>query len=225
MRRSKPPEQLDFMSVSLAHLKLTVRDVFHAQTGDENNSYICKFYNTAEDRPILFRNCRLSGICVEHMSDSAYVLDDGTGMIQVTIPPDCPASPPNIGDYVEVLGRIQGNIGRYISLLCSNVRNDPMEEVRHLLEQAAIHRDMLRFEKSSQERYLSSDPAATTGFERLSDVVLDILSKCDSGTGITHDQISAVCEGDSDVTQRLIQHLNSQGYVWSSDDGKTFFPL
>jgi hypothetical protein len=98
-----------------------------------------------------------------------------------------------------------------------------MEEVRHLLEQAAIHRDMLRFRKTFRETFLSSQSSAATGFDRLADTVIDLLSKADPSQGITLDQILGICEGDRDVAQRLISSLQNDGIVWQ--DGDSYFPL
>jgi hypothetical protein len=211
------------MAVSLAHLKLTVRDVFYSQVADESAAYICHFYSTGDNRPILFKNCRLAGLVVDVPADEAFTLDDGTGAIIVNIPTHVSLSHPSIGDYVEVLGQIIGNTTRSITLLCYNLRNDPMEEVRHLLEQAAIHRDMLRFRKALREPFLSSQSSAATGFDRLSDAVLELLAAADPAEGVSLDQILAICDGDRDIAQRLISSLQNDGIVWQNGD--SYFAL
>jgi hypothetical protein len=98
-----------------------------------------------------------------------------------------------------------------------------MEEVRHLLEQAAIHRDLLKFKQSKEDRFLSSDPSIPSGFDRLTDVVADLLGKCDPSTGITFAQVQEVCEGDADIAHSVLAWLQKNGIGWSQGD--TFFPL
>jgi hypothetical protein len=211
------------MTISLAHLKMTIRDVFQASTADENHSYICTLYNSTDETPLLFKNCRLQGLIVDHTEDSSFILDDGTGLIQIVDSEHRQLERPPIGVYVEVLGQIQGNIGRTISLLCFSVRNNPMEEVRQLLEQAAIHRDILKFRQSMHDRFLSSDPSMPNGFDRLTNVVADLLTNCDPEKGVPFAQIQAVCEDDMDITNRVIYSLQKSGVGWSQDE--VLFPL
>jgi hypothetical protein len=98
-----------------------------------------------------------------------------------------------------------------------------MEEVRHLLEQAAIHRDMLKFKQASQERFLSSDPSVASGFDRLADAVTEMLGNSDPATGVSFAQVQAVCDNDADVAQRVVVWLQKNGVIWSKGD--MFFPL
>jgi hypothetical protein len=212
------------MSVCLAHLKLTVRDLYHAEVGDEDNIYICRFYNTSDRIPTLFRNCRISGVVTGLTSENSYYLDDGTGVIEIHVPETSRARIPAVGDYVEVLGRLDGNICRSITLLCSNIKTDPMEEVKFLLEQAAIHRDMLRYKHATQDtRFLSSEASQESPFEHLNEIVSRMFERCGKGEGISFDQVKSVCGDDEDVAQRVINALQNDGIAFQQGD--VFFPL
>jgi hypothetical protein len=102
------------------------------------------------------------------------------------------------------------------------VRSDPLEDVRHLLEQAAIHPDPFRFKLAAQDRFPGSDPATPSGFDRLTDPA-GALAKCDTAAGLTFGQVLVACEDDPELARRAMAWLQKNGVGWSQ--GETLFPL
>ena len=209
--------------MSQAHLKLTILDIYRAEMALDGSAYICKFYNTGEDRPIVFHNCRVSGVVTAALNTTTFALDDGTGVIPVVAPADHKEALPQVGTYVEVLGSITGNISRSITLLCARERQDPMEEVKRLMEQAAIHRDSLRFRKEVSERFLSSETDESGQFEKFIEAVNDRFMKSDPDKGLSLEEIRATCGGDGEIAEKVIHELQNNGVTYR--EGDTFFLL
>lgn len=208
------------MTISISYLKLTISDIFSAATSVQDEAYFSlKNLNDEENRPIIFINARFSGLVIES-NDDFFLVDDGTGVICVENTHEDDFSNPKIGDYVEVLGKIQGNIKRSIKLRCFTTKNDPMEEVKYLLEQAAIHRNNALWHNTMQERFLSSDTLVTTGFDRLSEQVTDLIMN--NQNGVSYNEIKQIC-GNDEITKRIISVLENTGIIYSSKD--LYYPL
>ncbi|KAH0785679.1 OB-fold nucleic acid binding domain containing protein [Histomonas meleagridis] len=210
------------MTITNSHLKLTIRDIFSASTAERDEAYFCKQnLNDENNRPIIFINARISGLVIKN-NETSFLIDDGTGVICVEVPTDSLLSIPKVGDYIEVLGKISGDVERMIILKCYSTKNDPMEEVKHLLEQAAIHRNNIQFRNESQERFLSSDASISTGFDKISDQVTNLILSCDQPQGVSYEQIKQIC-GTDEIAKRVISLLENTGIMYSSKG--SYYPL
>ena len=208
------------MMISRAHLKLTVLDIFRATMAQDGAAYISKFYVNNENQHIAFKNCRIQGLVVALLSETTFALDDGTGLIPVSVPQE--TALPTVGQYVEVLGALAGNISRSVNALCVREKTDPMEEVRRLLEQAAIHRDNLRFRQRITERFLSSDTSMGNPFEKLADTISEMIAAADPDKGVSIKEIEKVC-GDKEIAVKVVHDLQNQGIIYQQGDA--FFSL
>lgn len=205
------------MTITTSYLKLTVSDIFSAAAAVQDEAYFSlESVCDDEDRPLAFANVRFSGLVIQ-AHGSAFHVDDGTGVIRVDSGSD---GAPAVGDYVEVLGRLQGNVNRSVSAMCCVVKNDPMEEVKYLLEQAAIHRSRVLWKNANQERFLSSDTSVTTGFDRLSDQVTELITG--RPDGVRYEEVKEIC-GNDEITKRIISVLENTGIIYSSKD--LYYPL
>lgn len=208
------------LMISQAHLKLTVLDIFRATTASDGDAYISKFHVNSDNEPILFKNCRVSGLVTEIINDTTFTLDDGTGLIPVTISDG--SHLPALGQFVEVLGAVKGNISKSIAVLSVREQSDPMEEVRRLLEQAAIHRDNLKFRQSASESFLSSDQSNISQFEKLAEAVNELISQADPDKGVSLEEIIRLC-GDEEVARKVVLDLQNQAMIYQNGDN--FFGL
>ena len=206
--------------ISRAHLKLTVLDIFRATMASDGAAYISKFAVSADNQPVLFKNCRVSGLVTSILNDTTFALDDGTGLIPVVAKEA--GQVPAVGCYVEVLGTIAGNISKSIELLSVRERTDPMEEVRRMLEQAAIHRDNLKFRQSVSETFLSSDHSGVSQFEKLAEAVNEMISAADPDKGVSIEEIVKVC-GDEEIAKKVVHDLQNQALIYQN--GSNFFGL
>lgn len=205
-----------------AHIKVTVLDLFRA-TATPDREYISKYKSGEHDREIIFKKCRVSGLVIS-VSEKRFDIDDGSGIIAVDIPDDFDMELPSVGDYIEVLGELTGSINRSITLFCSNIKTDPMEEVRKLLEQAAIHQNYLKYKATTMEAFLSSETntAGTESFEKLNEIVTDLLMDAEAD-GLSFADIQRICGGDDEVTKRVVQELQTTGVIYTTGD--RFYPL
>lgn len=205
------------MSVSRAHLKLCVKDLYAADEVQANEAYMTAIITDEDQRPAVFKNVRISGIVIESAQDHFYI-DDGTGIIQVTIPEGCQFPAPSLSCYIEVLGKLNGTNQRTISLFCYNDRSDPMEEVRHMLEIAAFHRNYFRYRQSLDDNYLSSDAPVNNAFDMLTKRVLQMITDADPSEGVSMTEIQEICDSDESVAQRVVQNLQNNCYIYESNN-------
>ena len=211
------------MSVSRVHLKLCIRDVFSSECSDDGQTFFCSLFNEPGERPKIYKNVRLRGL-VTQKNDVSFALDDGTGSICVVLPKDNLSESPNIGDYVEVFGQLSGKIERMVSALCWQVKIDPNEEIRHLLEQAAIHRDYLQFRKLSQQTFLSSEATANNEqYEQYTQKIQSLLSKCDPDKGVAYDDINNECENNEELAKNVINYMINNYLIYEVNN--YYFPM
>lgn len=207
---------------SKAHLKLTIRDIYNCSVSDDGLSFFCTLFSDKSKESTLFQNVRIHGLVMQK-NNSSFVVDDGTGVIIVKIPRDSYIEIPNVSDYVEVLGKLQieERSQRVISALSCSKRNEPMEEVFHLLEQAAIHQSYSKYRQLTQQSFLSSE---TNTPNVQDDYTIKVLALFRNHTeGLKIEDIQKVCDNDINIAKQVIESLLNNMDIYQKND--SYIPI
>ncbi|OHT07820.1 OB-fold nucleic acid binding domain containing protein [Tritrichomonas foetus] len=211
------------MSTTNAYIKISIRDVFNCEVSDDGETFFCTLFSENRSRPTIFKNVRLSGM-VTQKNECSFAIDDGTGVIVIIVPDESNIEIPKISDYVEVFGELKGKLERSITALCCCLRNEPMEEIRHLLEQAAIHRDYLQYRKLSQQvTFLSSEASIPNQNDNYTKKIVALLESADPDTGVSFEEIKRECDNDEYAARNVIESMANNSYLYESNN--FYFPL
>lgn len=207
------------MNHSKAHLKLTIRDIYNCNVSDDGGTFFTTLFSDQSKVPTSFNNVRVCGI-VTQKKNYSFLIDDGTGMIVVEVPRDSFIEVPKISDYVEVFGELQleGKLERKIIALCCSLKNEPMEEICHLLEQAAIHRNYLKYRQLTQQTFLSSEASTSTIYDAYTMKVSALFSQSDHRKGLTLDDIQKECDDSVSIAKRVIESLINSDEIYEDND-------
>ena len=212
------------MSSIKTHLKLTIRDIYNCNVADDGSSFFCTLFSDNSKLPTAFSRVRLHGLVMQK-NESSFVVDDGTGVIVVKTSQDSFFEIPKISEYVEVLGviRIEGKSERIIYASHCSSRNEPMEELRFLLEQAAIHRDYHKYRQLTQQTFLSSETNTANMYDEYTNKVSDFFTHCDRSKGLVIDDILKLCDNNLNAAQQVIESLINNTEIYEQDG--VYFPI
>ena len=207
--------EMDFGGVLIpqTHYKLSISDILNSTCDADNNFFTCKVQSKDEISNINYQNVRIAGLCIDH-TVGGFKLDDGSGIIKLMFATmDSNTEPPNIGDYVEVLGQCMAQVPPFIKIECFSVKNDPMEEVKHLLEQAALHKDYFKFQFLGDDSYLSAQTSQTNEITKLANQALDFMK---NRNGTKDEEIIEFCHGEDNYRQ-VINYLTNNTLIYEND--------
>ena len=204
----------DSSSVPMTHFKLSISDILTSSCDPENNYFSCKVQNNGEISNLNYLKVRIAGLCIDHIPNG-FKMDDGSGIIKLMFSSFYgDVEPPQIGDYVEVLGQCMAQVPPFIKIECFSVKNDPMEEVRHLLEQAAFHKDYFKFQFLGDDSYLSAQTSQTNETAKLANQVLEFIKK---QNGTKYEEIVEFCHGEENSKQ-VINYLMDNTLIYENEN-------
>lgn len=211
------------MTFTTTHLKLTIKDIYDCEASDDKLTFFTSLLSS--DSKTIFQNLRCSGLIMQKNEES-FILDDGTGLILVKTNSNSFIEIPNVAEYVEVFGKLEidQNNKRNINAISCIPKKDPLEEIRYLLEQAAIHRDFLRFKEKSPQLFLSSEANVPMPDDNFILKISNLFTNCDRSVGLTYHQIVEECGGDEKIAGNVINWLAEREYSIYKD-GDYYKPL
>lgn len=214
------------MNDTRAHLKLTVQDIYNCNAANDGESFFCTLFSEKSQSPTRFQNVRIHGLVIQKNGFS-FAVDDGTGVIAVKVPQDSYIEIPNISDYVEVLGKLKiiGRTERSILALSCSKRNEPMEEIHHLLEQAEIHKNYSEYRKFKQQAFLSSETNTPNIYDDYTSRVTKLFENCDRSKGLKEEDIQKECDNDLSIAKKVIESLINNTEIYHSKSKNSYFPI
>ena len=205
-------------SCSKTHYKFSICDILGSSIDRESGHLCCQVRSNDEVSKIIYQNVRIAGLVIEKKDTTplSYFVDDGSGIIKVIYDgKDSDESElPKVSEYIEFLGEVIPESPPFIRVECFSVKSDPMEEVRHILEQAAIHKDFFSFQFLADDSLISSQPSEMSGIEKLAESTLEFIQK--NPNGVKFDDIAEFCQS-SDTAKEVIDSLMKETLIYEDD--------
>ena len=153
-------------SVQHIFFKLSIKDIHEAKYNSSKECFQCYLDRAEPKLSLNFKKVRICGSICE-FSDNYFYVDDGTATIKVIYSEDnleTDETQLQLGDYVEILGNVTEDYPYSIISSIITIKSDPMDEVKHLLELAAIYKDFKAYYLPNS--FLSSDESDETVNEK-----------------------------------------------------------
>jgi len=191
------------------YLKLSIVDLFLAELDTNNDILVCKLHSSSGVCSLLVQKVRLSGVVTELTSNCIF-LDDGSGVIKLEY--EELQEKLSIGDFICVLGVVKNGNPLSVKVHCYSIKRDPMEEVKHMLEQSVLHRDIMKYYNFNDETYLSSQPVMSD-LDSVSMSVYEALKTRDQNVGLPFSEVYTMAGGEEQGNQAIVAlEMNSMAY-------------
>lgn len=203
------------------YFKFSIMDILGSSLDRENECFVCQVKSDGELNSIFYKNVRVKGTVTECL-ENGFTIDDGSGVIKCVYQDDSHVvEPPAIGNFVDVIGSVVPQIPLYISALNFIVKFDPLEEVRHMLEQASTHRDYFKFQFLTDDSFLTSEPDVPNSLNQSFQTIKDFFVS-NQGRGIKREEIIEIC-GNTEIAESAINKLQEDYFIY--EDGGLFYKL
>lgn len=194
------------------YAKFAITDIFQSKYDEKTNKFELKLKVKGNDVIYCYHNVRLYGVVTE-LINGGFQLDDGTGSIKVLFDSDYILGSPEIGDFVMIIGKPVHDFPVYILSKFHNVKKDPMEEVRFILEQCLIHTNY-----DFVYENLFNDPYCKDGMSiKMINAVLDYF-RANPDKYIDIDEINTLTKSES-MSEKILRHLRSERAIYI-EEGK-----